>query len=192
MRERVTKGSVPALAAILTVASVLIGAPPSFADEIICQGRIGKVTVPNVKVPQGKKCVLRGTTVQGNVVVETDATLQAMKVSVIGDIQAEGAAAVQVLSGSSIGGSVQIVQGGGAVVDFSKITGDILFDSNQNPLAATRNTVGGDVQAFQNSGGVEISDNFIDGNLQCKANDPAPTGGGNVVQGNKEDQCTSL
>ena len=192
MRENVTKGSLPALAAMLTVASVLIGARPSFAEEIICQGKLGPITVDNVKVPQGKRCVLNGTRVQGNVVVETGATLQALGVRVIGSIQAEGATSVQVLRRSSIGGSVQLVQGGGAVVDFSRITGDILFDSNDSPNAATRNTVGGNVQAFQNTGGVEISDNFIDGNLQCKGNNPAPTGGGNVVQGNKEDQCTKL
>ena len=52
--------------------------------------------------------------------------------------------------------------------------------------------VGGSVQVFQNSGGVAISRNRIDGNLQCKENSPAPTGGGNVVQGNKEDQCARL
>ena len=54
------------------------------------------------------------------------------------------------------------------------------------------NEVNSDVQAFQNRGGVEISDNRIDGNLQCKSNTPAPTGGGNIVQGNKEDQCSRL
>jgi len=48
------------------------------------------------------------------------------------------------------------------------------------------------VQAFQNRGGVTISRNRIDGNLQCKANRPAPRGGGNIVGGNKEDQCARL
>jgi hypothetical protein len=192
MRERVRKGSVPALAAMVTAASLLIGARPCFAEEIVCQGRLGRITVDNVLVPQGKRCVLNGTRVQGNVVVETGATLQALTVRVIGSVQAEGAASVQILRRSSIGGSVQLVQGGGAVVDFARITGDILFDSNQSPLAATRNTVGGNVQAFQNTGGVEISDNLIDGNLQCKANNPPPTGGGNIVQGEKQDQCAKL
>jgi hypothetical protein len=37
-----------------------------------------------------------------------------------------------------------------------------------------------------------VQSNFIDGNLQCKENVPAPTGGANVVQGNKEDQCARL
>src|SRR5690606_9877464 len=51
---------------------------------------------------------------------------------------------------------------------------------------------GADVQAFSNTGGVVIADNSIDGNLQCKSNVPAPAGGNNVVQGNKEDQCADL
>ncbi|MBW4556972.1 MAG: hypothetical protein KME59_13680 [Trichormus sp. ATA11-4-KO1] len=46
--------------------------------------------------------------------------------------------------------------------------------------------------AFQNTGGLTIKNNRIDGNLQCKENRPAPTGGGNIVQGNKEDQCSRL
>ena len=32
----------------------------------------------------------------------------------------------------------------------------------------------------------------IDGNLQCKENAPPPTGGGNLVHGNAEDQCAML
>ncbi len=54
------------------------------------------------------------------------------------------------------------------------------------------NSVGADVRVFQNTGGAEISDNRIDGNLQCTANVPKPTGSGNTVQGNKEDQCAKL
>ncbi|HEU4513258.1 MAG TPA: hypothetical protein VFR87_09145 [Nocardioidaceae bacterium] len=32
----------------------------------------------------------------------------------------------------------------------------------------------------------------VDGNLQCKSNDPAPVGDNNQVQGDKEDQCRGL
>lgn len=186
------KRSVSSIAAVLMLASFAAGTRSAFAEETICDGRLGAITVDNVRVPEGRSCVLDRTRVEGTVYVETGATLQARRVKVIGNVQAEGAAAVHVLSRSSIGGSIQVVQGGTAVVDFSSVTGDILYDSNASALAATRNTVGGDVQAFQNTGGVEISDNVIDGNLQCKANSPAPTGGGNIVEGNKEDQCADL
>jgi hypothetical protein len=93
---------------------------------------------------------------------------------------------------SRVGGSVQVVQGGRARVAGSRITGDVLYDENNRFLRVVRNVVGGNVQAFQNTGGVEIANNRIDGNLQCKENRPRPTGGGNIVQGNKENQCASL
>jgi hypothetical protein len=48
------------------------------------------------------------------------------------------------------------------------------------------------MQLFTNRGTQTVNSNWIDGNLQCKENVPAPTGGGNVVQGNKEDQCAAL
>lgn len=50
------------------------------------------------------------------------------------------------------------------------------------------------LQAFQNRGGpgITFNRNRIDGNMQCKENVPAPTGAGNIVQGNKEDQCRGL
>lgn len=39
---------------------------------------------------------------------------------------------------------------------------------------------------------MKILANRIDGNLQCKENVPPPTGGDNIVQGSKEDQCATL
>jgi hypothetical protein len=97
-----------------------------------------------------------------------------------------------VVEGSRVGGSVQVVQGGGATVSDSRVNGDILYDDNRRALRVLRNDVGGNVQAFQNTGGVEIRRNVIDGNLQCKENQPRPVGGRNVVGGNKEDQCSRL
>jgi hypothetical protein len=52
-----------------------------------------------------------------------------------------------------------------------------------------RNGVIGDVRAFSNKGGVRVFGNRIDGNLQCKSNDPNPVGDNNRVSGNKENQC---
>jgi hypothetical protein len=48
------------------------------------------------------------------------------------------------------------------------------------------------VQYFENRGAISIARNRVDGNLQCKENRRRPTGGRNVVQGNKEDQCARL
>ncbi len=137
--------------------------------------------------------MLLGTRVKGTVKVEFNATLRAEDVLVIGNVQAENAKSVRVLEGLRVGGSVQVKQGGGAVVSDSRIEGDIQYDANSAMLRALRNRVGGSIQAFQNVGGlVQIRRNTIDGNLQCKENTPRPTGGGNIVGGNKEDQCSRL
>lgn len=90
----------------------------------------------------------------------------------IGNIQAENHRHVAVSGRSRVDGSLQVKQGGGATLD--------------------RSMFGSDVQFFTNSGAIRITANRIDGNLQCKKNRPAPTGGANVVQGNKEDQCARL
>jgi hypothetical protein len=179
------------LAAVITIAA-LASAPPALAEERSCRGSLGAITVDNLRVPSGASCSLQGTFVKGTVKVERGATLVASSVRVVGNVQAENAARVIVREGSRVGGSVQVVQGGAARVTGSAVNGDILYDENRRALAVLRTTVGGNVQAFQNTGGVEIRGNRIDGNLQCKANVPAPVGGNNVVQGNKEDQCASL
>jgi hypothetical protein len=183
--------SVLAMATLVSPLLLLSAAPVS-AEETDCRGTIRAATVDNLRVPQYESCVLLGTRVKGTVKVELGASLRAEDVLVVGNVQGENAKSVRVLDGSRVGGSVQVKQGGGAVVSDSRIEGDIQYDANTAKLYALRNIVGGSVQVFQNRGGVEIRRNRIDGNLQCKENAPRPIGGGNIVGGNKEDQCARL
>jgi hypothetical protein len=161
----------------------------AWAEETTCEDSLGAVTVDNLRVPQDGSCTLDGTRVEGTIKVENGASLTATRMTVIGNVQAEGALAVNVLAGSVVSGSIQIKQGGAAQVDEVRVIGDIQFESNVHPLIATRNQVGGNVQVIQNTGGVIIADNVIDGNLQCKENEPPPLVGNNVVHGSEEDQC---
>lgn len=181
------------LVAVAVVAgALLLPAGQATAEERVCRDTIGAVTVDNLRVPQGATCTLNGTYVKGTVKVKRGATLKAFGIRVIGNVQAENARNVVVREGSRIGGSVQVVQGGAAKILGNRINGDILFDDQDRALRANRNVVGGSLQAFQNTGGVEIRNNRIDGNLQCKENHPTPVGGGNIVHGTKEDQCRRL
>jgi len=159
------------LTALVAATAALAVAPSALAEERTCRGTLGAITVDNLRVPQGATCTLNGTRVKGTVKVERAATLKATGIRVVGNVQAEGAASVN-LRASTVGGSIQVVQGRDSTLD--------------------RNTVKGDVQFFGNSGAIVITSNRIDANLQCKENNPAPTGGGNIVQGNKEDQCARL
>jgi hypothetical protein len=175
---------------ILSGFLVLLALPTeTYAEERTCRGTLGSVTVDNLRVPQNATCELNGTYVKGTIKVEKGATLNARGVRVVGNVQAENARNVVVRDSSRIGGSVQVKQGGAATVRSSRIIGDIQYDANSRYLRANNNIVGGSVQVVGNSGGAEIFRNVINGNLQCKENRPAPTGGGNKVGGNKEDQC---
>jgi len=167
-----------ALAALpIVAASLVLGAAPAQADDTTCRGTIGANSLDgNVIVPEGALCKLIGTRVDGNVHVESGATLKAKGVRVGGSVQAENHERVVVKSldgsPSHIDGSIQLKQGGGGKI--------------------AKAHVGSDIQLFTNDGLFEVKANHVEGNLQCKSNTPPPTGGNNVVQGNKEDQCRNL
>jgi hypothetical protein len=148
--------------------------------------------VDNLKVPQGATCTLNRTFVKGTIKIERAATLRAHRVRVVGNVQGENSRNIAVNEGSRIGGSVQIVQGGAARIVGNRITGDILFDDQVRLLVANRNRIGRQPPGVSEQRWVRIKNNRIDGNLQCKENVPAPTGGGNQVGGTKEDQCEGL
>jgi hypothetical protein len=156
---------------IVLLAAFAFTVSPAFAEERSCRGALGAVTVDNLRVPQGATCKLNGTRVKGTLQVQRGATLRASRIRVVGNIHAEGAANVNVVL-SRIGGSIQVVQGRNSKLD--------------------RNSVKHDVQYFENRGVVSVTRNRIDGNLQCKENRRRPIGGGNRVQGVKDDQCARL
>jgi hypothetical protein len=85
-----------------------------------------------------------------------------------------------------------VKQGASATVYRTAITADLQYDANDRRLVAHSNPVGGNIQIVGNRGGVDVSANRVDGNLQCEENSPAPTGGANVVRGSAEDQCARL
>ena len=178
----------------LTIAVLTLALLPqvAVAEERVCRGTIGARTLDNVKVPRGASCTLKGTKVKGTIKINKNARLEAIDVNVVGNVQGEGARNVIVRKTSRVGGSVQVVQGKRAKVANSRVNGDILYDDQRGRVVALKNKVGGNVQAFQNTGGTRVAGNVIDGNLQCKENKPAPTGGNNRVEGSKEDQCRNL
>ena len=175
----------------LAAAALALACTPAAAEERVCTGYIGAVSLDNIFVPDGASCTLDRTRAKGNIVVGTGAALSARSVAVNGNLQAEGADHVRVYGRSTFGGSVQLVQGSSASIEQARIEGDILFDENTGPMAAHANVLGGNLQAFKNMGGVKLTNNRMKGNLQCKENIPAPTGSGNTAA-SKEDQCKRL
>lgn len=161
-------------AGAVLAASMMMTAPAAQAGDRTCSGTIRAVTIDdNVIVPKGKTCTLVGTKVKGNIEVRSGATLKASKVRVDGNIQSQGHRNVSTVD-SRVDGNIQLKSGGG--------------------VNLRRNIVEGDIQLFSNTkaGKKYVIRNTVDGNLQCKGNKPAPTGGQNKVDGNKENQCRRL
>jgi len=180
---------------VLFPALALVAAMPlsSLADDVHCPPDLGNVTVDgNVLI--AAPCRMNGTIVKGNVHLYAGGSLIARgPVRIEGSVQAENADFID-LEGTSVNGSIQLdnLVGDRSIISDGTVGGSIQLKKNRSRLEVLRNEVNADVQAFENNGGVLIADNVIDGNLQCKSNQPPPAGGGNSVQGNKEDQCANL
>lgn len=156
-----------------------------------CDGTIGSRTVDEVDVPSGATCTLERTTVDGNVSVGHGGTLVARAVDVDGDIEGEGARLVEVSANSSIGGNLQLEQGGSSAVNDSHIDGDLQWSEQSGSQAVRHSKVGGNLQADQNNGGLAIFGNRIGGDLECEQNSPAPSAAGNSVSGHHSGQCAA-
>jgi len=183
----------------LTIASfitaITLVAPQVSADDYPCPPNLGAVTIEGNIVVDGR-CILNGTTVDGDVKLMAGADLLAIGATIQGNVQSEESGVTRVrLSFTDIDGDVQLedVSGtlGSKIAD-STIDGSVQLEYNSATFVVKDNDIDSDLQANDNTGGIEISNNVIDGNLQCQNNSPAPTGGNNIVDGSAEDQCEQL
>jgi subtilisin family serine protease len=153
-------------------AAAAVGIPATYiTGEHSCTDILGAVIVDNLLVPVGHTCTLNRTRVLGNIKVETGATLGAININVSGSIQADKAGSISIAD-STIRGNLQVVESSSVLLDTSYLEGDVQLVKNINSITVLNNT--------------------IEGNLQCKDNETMPAGGGNIVRGNKEEQCSSL
>jgi hypothetical protein len=99
-------------------------APGTLSGNVTCRNMsIGAVSLDSVFVPDGAACELRGTRLIGTVSGGRGATLAARDIRADGNLQAEGAAHVELGGASAVGGSVQIKQGGTAFVGGATVGG---------------------------------------------------------------------
>jgi hypothetical protein len=157
----------------------------------VCADLEGRID-DDLEIAPGARCQLGDVEIVGNIKVARGATLDATAISVEGNIQAEGAASIKV-EASTIDGDIQVDDGGPVTVRDTTLGGNLQLVSNDGALLARGLDIEGDVQVFENgSPTIELRDNRVGGNLQCKENTADPTGGDNQVEGNKEDQCSAL
>jgi hypothetical protein len=179
-------------ATAMSAVGITVAAAPAAAADLRCTAVVGAITVDVVTVPTGARCVLRGTRVGGDVIVERGGILRVERGLIMGSIKGDGARSVVVTAATRLAGSLEWKLSGPANVTNSMIDGDLKFEEGTGAVSAINNDIQGDIQAEKNRRGVLVSDNVIQGNLKCQENVPAPTGGNNVVAGNKEGQCAGL
>lgn len=127
--------------------------------------------VYDVRVPQGKTCVIRQVRIAGNVLVAEGATLSMTNVRVDGNVLANGHKSVSI-TGGRVDGNLEL-QDGAAV-------------------AIQRAMIDGNIRLMGNNGGTKIIANVVVGRIYCTRNDPAPTGSGNKATRGLTGQCEQL
>ena len=83
---------------------------------------------------------------------------------------------------------------GGQKINNNGSTGStgVSLTANHGPTNLDDNHITGSAGVSGNGGTTAIRDNGISGNLNCTANNPPPTGGGNFAEGSKNGQCSGL
>ncbi len=130
----------------LVLGALVLPASPAMADDRVCRGTIGSVSIgDNVVVPRGADCVLNGTKVDGNVIVKGGASVLIKNGARIdGNVQAENSAPVKV-RGSKVFGDVQADDGRRVVVRGTVVDGNIQLTDNSRAMTVIGN-LGGNME----------------------------------------------
>lgn len=150
---------------------LFFGATDVLADEFVCRGTFVQRSFDNVVVPSGASCRLDRAAVKGNIVVQSNGSLETNLTRINGSVQSEGYNSVIIGNKSRVIGSVQLKYGNTALITRSTINGDVQFEENFGRSTAELNSIGGSLQGLKNRGLVRfISNVFVAGNIQSTEN----------------------
>ena len=177
-----------ATAAMVVVA---LAARPAAAEDVHCPPDRGKTTV-NGNLLVAASCELDETRVKGNVLLFAGGSLVARDATIDGNVEAHTAFEVELID-SRVRGNVELVELVGDSSSFidTRVDGDLELRRNRSFVLLDDNEVDS-IEALQNTGGLHIFANEVRGDLTCRDNDPAPTGGANDVRGGEQGQCRNL
>lgn len=178
------------------------------AGDVFCPPFIQFETVDNVIVDG--LCVIRSSTIEGNVKVESGGNVSVIGTSddpsiIEGNYESDGANLALAVGTVHIKGDFIIkntgpgpIGVGGPISSNTVIDGNLIFENNTGIEISARAIIGGNLEVFDNTAGAIIEDNVVDGDLQCEGNATQPdaevrfAGSGNIVGGNKEGQCAGF
>jgi hypothetical protein len=138
-------------------------------------------------------CQLSGTDVRGDVILFEGGSLTARNARIRGTLEANRADFVD-LERSRVDGAVRLqgLVGDESRIERSDLRGTTAITANRSRFAILNNEFRRNVRVVANTGGVSISGNFVDRDLECLQNQPPPVGVANRVDGEARGQCEDL
>ena len=205
MNIRLPRFAKAAVFSSFVLAGLLAGASPALADDTICTGAVGPVTVPgNLIVPEGQVCELAGTRVLGNTKVEESAELYAEQAQLLGNVTDVDPGGYVGLFESRVGGNVRLNESLGVSSEASTIGGNIeswaadfidLFGVSIGGDVSARGgetavfgedlEVGGDLIAEENDY-FDLYDSVVNGSFYVRSTQSGSIFCGNTLNGNPE------
>ncbi|ANV90451.1 hypothetical protein [Picosynechococcus sp. PCC 8807] len=85
----------------------VFGLFPVLAQATQCKGSLGAITIGDLEVPSGATCILRQTTVRGDVVVQPRGTLIANGAVIQGNIWAKQALSLNLNAATQVVGIIE-------------------------------------------------------------------------------------
>ena len=145
----------------------------------------------DLRIPRDTKCVISDLFVAGNLRLDAGASVVGSDIRVNGNVEAKGADQLT-LTDALIFGDLRFEDGGSVSLRESHVDGKVELKSNLGSIELQDNVIDDEAKLEKNRGGpFRVVGNTIDGKLECKENDPPPTGSGNVAD-EKTDQCSGL
>lgn len=173
----------------------LLAAPSA---STTCNGTYSGTFMGNLSVSAGETCMFLGGGVTGNI-TQSGGNLILSGTTVGGNVQIQGGGAFSIGSSARINGNLQIQNLPASTAQNQvcgvSVSGNLAYQNSDAPVeigAATicsSNTVGGNLQISNNAANVGIGGNSVTGNLQVQNNSGVTSVSGNKV--GKNLQCSN-
>lgn len=145
----------------------------------------------DLRIPTNTQCVISDLHVSGHLRLEAGARVTGTEVRVDGNVEAKHAEELT-LTDALIFGDLKFEDGRSVSLRESHVGGKVELKSNGGPVELRDNVIEDDVKLEKNRvGPLRLVGNSVDGKLECKNNEPSPTGTGNVAQ-QMTGQCSGL
>jgi hypothetical protein len=143
----------------------------------------------DLEIPKDMTCVLTNVRVHGHLELREGARLVATGLIVGEHLKSNGGLDL-VLADSWVGGDLVLERGGSVTIGGTRVAKKLEIKSNLGTIALSDSEIEETIKLEDNRGGPFTLLRNTSQRLECKDNEPAPTGAGNVAQGTG--QCRGL